>query len=463
MAKEMEYSRKMAIVIGGSMAGLLAARILAESYGEVLILERDACPTEAQPRKGVPQGQHAHAVLARGQQILEELFPGLMQRLLELGAVRGHGRFFSGGGYFYPVRRGPGGLFVSRPLLETEVRARVLALPNVHLRERCNVQGLIGDGGNNGEKHHSVCGVRVMNRQDGEGVEEIIADLVIDASGRGSRLDSWLKTLGYDAPEVELVEVGMGYATRFYRREAHHLNGDLMVNVAPTFKNKRACGMMAQEGDRWIVTLAGYFGDYPPTDEAGFLAFAKALPVPDVYELIRTATPLSEPTPYKFPSNQRRRYERLTRFPDGLLVIGDAICSFTPIYGQGISVAALEALELRNCLAAGSDGLAMRFFRQVAKVVDVPWGITVGNDRRLAETKGPDTVGTRLLNWYMDRLQMAARSDPEVAWAFLKVANLLAPPPSILHPTIAWRVARHSLWRANTRYESTLQEEMVKV
>jgi 2-polyprenyl-6-methoxyphenol hydroxylase-like FAD-dependent oxidoreductase len=419
------------------MAGLLAARILAENFAEVIILERDACPTTPEPRKGVPQAQHAHALLVSGQQILAELFPGLREQLIELGAERGFGRYFSGGGYLCQVKRGPGAIYVSRLLLETEVRARVLAMPNVRLRQRCAVAGLVGAADNS-----RVCGVRLTDREQGEGIETLNADLVVDASGRGSRLDDWLKELGYPAPEVEVVEVGMGYASRSYRREPHHLNGDLVLNVAPTSTNKRASALLAQEGERWLVTLAGYFGNHPPTDEAGFLAFAKSLPTQEIYETIRTATPLSAIVSYKFPSNQRRRYERLARFPDGLVAIGDAVCSFTPIYGQGMSVAAMEALELRKCLTEGLAGLGLRFFRRIEKVVDVPWSITVGNDRRLTESKPTGSLGKRFINWYMDRLMVAARTDPEVAWAFMQVASLLKPPPSVLHPKIAWRVAR---------------------
>jgi 2-polyprenyl-6-methoxyphenol hydroxylase-like FAD-dependent oxidoreductase len=334
----------------------------------------------------------------------------------------------------------------------------VLALPNVRLLERCHVLGLEADASGS-----QVCGVRLVNRQQGERPETLAADLVVDASGRGSRVGDWLQELGYATPEVEQVEVGMGYATRTYRREPSHLNGDLMVNVAPTLATKRACGMMAQEGERWIVTLAGYFGDYPPTDEVGYLAFAKSLPVPEVYEVIRNATPLSAIVAYKFPSNQRRRYERLQRFPAGLLVIGDAICSFTPIYGQGMSVAALEALQLRKALALGSEQLALRFFRQIAKVVDVPWGMAAGNDLRLAGTKQNISLGKRLLNSYLDELQIAARRDPEVAWAFLKVGSLLVPPSSLLHPSIVLRVARVALHRIYPIHRGTNPQKMVKV
>jgi 2-polyprenyl-6-methoxyphenol hydroxylase-like FAD-dependent oxidoreductase len=434
---------EVAIVIGGSMAGLLAARVLAERFAQVMILERDACPIEALPRKGTPQAQHAHALLAKGQLIIEELFPGLTEQLIALGAIRGFGRFFAGGGFIYPAKHGPGDLFVSRPLLETQVRARLLAMPNVRLLDRCPVQRLLLD-----ETSTRVCGVQIERRDADVGKEHLVADLVVDASGRGSRMVEWLKTLGYPVPDVDVVEVSMAYATRLYRREAKHLDGDLMALIAPTVDNVRGCGMLAQEGDRWIVTLAGYFGDRPPTDEAGFLAFAKRLPIADVYDFIRMATPLSAPVSYLFPANQRRRYERLTRFPTGLLVMGDAVCSFTPIYGQGMTVAALEALELRNCLEAGTDHLATRFFKQIAKHVDIAWSLAADNDRRLAQASYRPSVARRLLDWYMDRLLIAARTNPDVASAFLAVSDMMAAPTSLLRPPVAWRVIKETLrWK----------------
>ena len=213
---------------------------------------------------------------------------------------------------------------------------------------------------------------------------------------------------------------------------------------------------MAQDGERWILTLVGYFGDYPPTDEAGYLAFARRLPTSDVYDLISTAKPLSDPVPFKFPSNLRRRYERLTRFPAGLLVIGDAICSFTPIYGQGMSTAAMEVMALRACLADGEEDLPQRFFKQAAVAVDIPWALTVGNDRRLAGAKAP--MPRRLINWYMAKLQRAARRDPELALAFQSVSNLFAPPQSLLHPRLAWRVLKGN-WKLGRSQPSTLGKQ----
>jgi hypothetical protein len=233
----------------------------------------------------------------------------------------------------------------------------------------------------------------------------------------------------------------MGYVSRIYRRKPEHLQGAKVVQVIPTSEIKRGAVMLAQEGNRWILTLAGYPGDQPSSDEQGFLEFARGLPAPDIYELIKHAEPLSDPLPAKFPTNMRRRYERLTRFPTGFLVIGDAICSFNPVYGQGMTVAALEAAALHECLAqGGAEQLESRFFKKVSQVVDIPWNITVGNDRRFVEPEKSANPMARFINWYMGKLHIAARRDPVAALAFLKVTNLMAPPASVLNPPIALRV-----------------------
>ncbi len=441
MTQFTKQSGKRAIVIGGSMAGLLAARVLSDTYDEVVVIERDSLPASATARKGVPQGLHAHALLARGLEILEALFPGLTRQLINQGAPQGWGRFYVGGGFFCRIENGPKALFVSRPCLESKVRARLLTLTNVYILENCNALGLVST-----KDHSRVTGVRVIRRQTGI-VEEILsANLVVDASGRGSRTPAWLESMGYARPEVELVDVKMGYASRFYQRQAEHLDGDLIANIAATSDNKRACGMLAQEGDRWIVTLAGYFGDYPPTDETGYLEFAKSLPVPDIYEVIRAAKPLSDPVPFKFPANQWRHYEKIGRFPEGFLVIGDGICSFTPVYGQGMTVAALEALALQACLRAGMDRLAQRFFKQASKIVNIAWSIAVGSDLSLSEAKGSLPAPIRFINWYMGKLQIAARHDPVVALTFMKVAHLMVVPSSVMYPRITWRVLAGNLW-----------------
>lgn len=435
-----------AVVIGASMSGLLAARVLADASDQVTVLERDGFPQAGDARKGVPQGRHAHLLLAKGRKILEDLFPGFSDELVEQGALAGDPserlRFCIDGGRHRRVRSGLDGLFATRPFLEAHVRTRLLALPNVHAIERCDVDGLATSA-----DRRRVTGVR-LRRDRAEGAEEVMdADLVVDAGGRGSRAPAWLDALGYPVPEEERVAVGVGYTSRFYRRTPAELRGDwgILVAPAPDAALKRGGAMIAQEGDRWLVTLAGYFGDHAPADEAGFLAYAKSLWRPDVYEVIKDAEPLSDFATYKYAASQRRRYERLTRFPQGFLVFGDAICSFNPLYGQGMTVAAMEAATLRDCLAEGAARLPRRFLTRASTVVDVPWSIAVGGDLRLPEVEGRRTPMLRFLNWYIGKVQIAARQDPAVTLAFAKVNNLVAPPTTILHPRIALRVLRATL------------------
>jgi 2-polyprenyl-6-methoxyphenol hydroxylase-like FAD-dependent oxidoreductase len=269
---------------------------------------------------------------------------------------------------------------------------------------------------------------------------DIAADLVIDASGRGSQSPQWLATLGYTRPREERIEIALAYTTRFFRRRAEHLQGDVAAVIPPTPRDKRGGVMLAQEGERWTVTLNSRFGEPPPQELDAFIEYAGTLPAPYIYEVIKEAEPVSEPETMRFPASVRRRYEKLERFPEGYLVLGDAIASFNPMYGQGMSVAALEAVELKTALADGTDQLARRFHRRAGEIVDMAWATSAGSDLRMPETVGPRNARTAIINWYISKLLKAAHADPILTLAFIRVANLLAPAPSILSPAVAWRV-----------------------
>jgi 2-polyprenyl-6-methoxyphenol hydroxylase-like FAD-dependent oxidoreductase len=443
----MNQAGQHAIVIGASMGGLMAARALAEHYAKVTIVDRDDLADTGEPRKGVPQGRHAHGLLARGREVLEEFFPGLSEELVSHGALRcdilDDVLWYSDGAHLKRAKSDMIGLLLSRPMLEEHVRRRLLQRGNVLAMDATSVLGLVADAGGG-----RITGIR-LKRNGGE--LDLDADLVVDASGRGSRSPAWLAELGYAAPAEETVAVDIGYVTRSYRRRPGQLGGRQAVAVTPSMPDWRGGVVLAHEHDRWIVSIGGYFGDHAPADEAGFLAFAKAMQAPEIHALIKDAEPLSPFAVYKFPANRRLRYERLERFPEGLLVFGDAMCSFNPVYGQGMTVATLEALALRQCLRQGQADLARRFFRLAKPIVDIPWDVAVGNDLRNAKVEGPRGAMVRFINWYVGKLHFAARADAALAGTFLKVANMTAPPFSLLHPATAWRVLRGNMRPAARR------------
>jgi len=424
-----------AVVMGGSLAGLLAARVLTDRFARVTLVERDALPDGAANRRGVPQGVHTHGLLAGGSRALEQLFPGFARALVIDGAlpgdiVRNFRWFFEGAPLARPAS-GMDGLIASRPFLEAAVRRRVRALPAVTTLDGTHVSGLTATAGRG-----RVTGVTLA---DGRTLD---ADLVVDASGRGSRTPRWLAASGYQAPREERIEIGLGYTTRLFRREPAHLDGDLGTVVPPTPHGKRGGVMAAQEGGRWTVTLISHFVPPAPLDLDGFRHFAAALPSPDIHAVVRDAVPMGEAMTSRFPASLRRRYEQLWQFPERLVVIGDAICSFNPIYGQGMSVAALEALALGDVLRDGLADVGPRFFTKAAPIVDTPWATAAGNDLRMPETSGARSPIAPLLNAYVARLQRAAHADADLAIAFMGVTNLIAPPSALFAPRTVWRVLR---------------------
>ncbi|MBI3207471.1 MAG: FAD-dependent monooxygenase [Candidatus Solibacter usitatus] len=438
---------KHAIVIGGSMSGLLAARVLTGHFAKVTLIERDTFPPVGQHRRGVPQSRHTHGLLCSGRAVLEKLFPGLSSALVQQGAVMGDtvrdARWFNEGACLARPVSGLEGLLVTRPLLEGTVRERLRAIANFQSVEDATVSMLLLNG-----DRSQVTGVRVSR---GGAEETYDADLVVDASGRGSKSPEWLAQLGYETPRVEEVQISLSYTTRMFRRRPDHLNGDVAAIIPPTPEGKRGGVMLAQEDNRWTVTLISHFGPAAPLELDGFREFARTLPGPYIWEVVKDAEPVTEPIGAKFPASVRRRYEKLHRFPQRYVVVGDAVCSFNPIYGQGMSVAALESQVLDACVRQGLDDAGRRFFAQATPVVDIPWSIAVGNDLRMKETVGPRNAGVNFINWYMSKLHRAAHHDDRVSLAFHRVANLLAPPPSVMHPSIAWRVLWGNLFSRAAR------------
>lgn len=440
-----------AIVIGGSLAGLLAARVAADHFDQVVVLDRDHLPDTPTTRKGVPQGPHAHGLISRGREAMEELLPGLTDDLVALGAVCGDSghdtRRYVDGMRHARFRANRTTLCLSRPRIEFAVRRRVAALHNVTIRGRCEVTEPIAS-----DDRVRITGVIVRERDGAGAAVPLAADLVIDASGRGSRLPRWLEALGYAAPEEDRVETGMSYATRYYRRKPTDLDGQIFCSIAAAPPCRRAGVLLAVEDDQWVLSVGGFLGDHAPTDAEGFTEYAKGLAAPDLHRLILDAEPLSDVMRFGSPASVRRRYEKLARFPGGCLAIGDALSCFNPIYGQGITVAALEALALRECLSRGDGDFAARFFRRAATFIDTPWKMAVSNDLRFPEIAGRRSRVQPVIQAYLRRFHRAARLDPTLSLAFIDVLALRKSPASLLSPRLAWRVLMGNL---RTRDDTT--------
>ncbi|MEE6310364.1 FAD-dependent monooxygenase [Plantactinospora veratri] len=425
-----------AVVIGASIAGLLAARALSEAYDRVTVLDRDDLPDQPTPRRGVPQSRQLHVLLTRGAQILEEFFPGVTDDLVAAGALRLDPQvettYYLDGRAIASAPSGFSVLGVTRPLVEYHVRQRVERLPNVVVRPGVEAVGLL-----TGPDGAAVTGVRTTGSDTPEP-----ADLVVDAAGRGSRALAWLREVGVAEPDSSRVDVDVVYVTRSYRWEPGHLDGRHGLLIVPMPGTPRGGAAVHVEGDRWVVALFGLAGDTPPVDDEGMLAFAESLPVPDLADLLREAKPLDDPVKMRYPASERWHFEKARRRPDGFVVVGDALCSFNPTYGQGMSVAAMEALILRDLTRAGTAGLPGRFYRAAAKAIDAAWALSVGGDLRFPEIAGHRSAVDRMLARYLDRYRLAATVDPTLARTFLGVAQMLAPATAMVAPGHLVRVFR---------------------
>ncbi|OLC79211.1 MAG: hypothetical protein AUH78_01155 [Gemmatimonadetes bacterium 13_1_40CM_4_69_8] len=425
------------------MAGLLATRVLARHFTMVTLIERDCLSDRAEHRKGVPQGQHFHILLKRGERALTQLFPDLGTALVAGGAtvvdIGADMQIYQFGGFKIRCPTGADLLFLSRPFLEWHVRSRVLSVGNVTTRQEHEVTGLVTT-----EDRARVTGVTLARADRARPLETLAADLVIDASGRGSQTPAWLEAFGYLKPPETTVTVDIGYTSRVYRRTPRDLPGTKAAYALPKPPGERRFGaLFPMEGDRWIAELGGWLGEHAPAHEQGFLEFARSLPSPEIARALPRLEPLSDFAVHRFPANRRRHYERSDRFPERYLVVGDAMCSFNPVYGQGMTVSALEAQALDGCLSGpnGMDlrGLAPRFFAEAARAIDPAWLLTTSEDLRHPGAGGARPVTLRLLNWYTGCVFRAATRDAEVLRAFLEVMGLVRRPVSLLRPRIVAR------------------------
>lgn len=435
-------AKTRAVVLGGSIAGLFAARVLSDAYDEVVVVDRDALVAVTGPRRSRPQGRHINAMHARGRVVMEELFPGITDELIADGCPSGDFAgacrwFFNG----VPIKREDIGYIAvpaTAPLMERHIRERTQALAGVRFAEERDIVGLrmTADRGR-------VTGVRVQAA--GSDTEEVIdADLVVDATGRGSRTPVWLEEFGYPRVEEERKKIGLGYTTQHYRLHDDPWGGDLAFIPVAFPDSPRGAIFTKTDHGNVELTAYGLLGDHPPTDQKGFHEFVESLAAKDIHEALRHAEPLDEPVAYRYPTTLRRRYEKMKHFPEGLLVTGDAVTSFNPVYAQGMTVAALSALTLRDHLASGAPR-PLRYFRDLAKdVIDPPWDMTNTVDLSFPGVDGKRTLKVRIGQKFLKRVQIAATRDAKVTTAYMRSAGMIDRPEALMRPGMILRV----LWNS---------------
>jgi 2-polyprenyl-6-methoxyphenol hydroxylase-like FAD-dependent oxidoreductase len=429
----MTHQWERAIVMGGGVAGLVTARVLSDFFREVVLVERDPPPDGPHPRPGVPQAHHIHTLLARGRMILDKLYPGFDDDLAAQGILLySWGKdthILTTGGYLRRADLGIQARGHSRAMLEWVLRCRTEQISNIRILSDSAVTGLT-------IAHNTAVGVTYKDTQE----NELKADLIVDALGRNSPTIAWLEALGYPAPPETSVNPWMGYATRWYQLrpdQALDIPGVLIQpGVQPGLNRGAAAGRV--EDRQVIITLLGMSRDYPPTDEAGFAEFARSLPDDTIQRWIETLDPISPIYGYRA-VNRQRHFERLKRYPERFIVLGDASCALNPIYGQGMSVAALQANMLHDRLAqvTSLDGFARRFHRRLAHVNRIPWLLATSEDRRYPETEGtPPNIFERAMFAYIALLFRAASYDDKVARALLRTMQLVMHPAGLFHPRI---------------------------
>jgi 2-polyprenyl-6-methoxyphenol hydroxylase-like FAD-dependent oxidoreductase len=425
-----------AVVIGASMAGLCAARVLADRFRRVVVFDRDTLPNEPVWRRQVPQGRHPHLLLAGGSRLLEEWFPGLTAELYAGGAVEldlsADLRWHQHGAHLRRPSSPARGPSMSRPFLEWTVRRRLDALPNVEIRSDTSVEGI--DLDRDGER---VLGVHAAD----DTMQP--CDLVVDASGRRAHSVGWLEAAGHPAPAVSRVEVDTRYVSQELRRTDAPARDWKLAGVVDEPQSKRMAIALPIEGERWLVVFGGLHGEVAPDDLGERRAYARDLPSPEIAQVLDTSEPLGPAVTHRFPASQRRHVDRLDRFPVGWVLLGDAVASFNPIYGQGITSAAQQAAALGRALDR-SDVIdrrfAHRYFRAARRVVDVAWSTAVGSDFAYPNTTGPKPRGTDLSNRYTDRVVVAAQRNDAVAVRFAEVVSMVRRPESLMTPPMLFRV-----------------------
>ncbi len=439
---------KQAIVIGGSIAGLCTAQALTPYFETVIMVERDNNPNSYIPRKTVPQSHHAHLLLQGGEEALNSLFPSLTQDLIKCGSQQidfsRDARWYHAGAWKMRYKSGFEVLVQSRPMLEQVIRRRVNQLDNIEFYFGYQVEQF-----KLSDDNKAVTGVVLQSMEDRFEKIMLDADLVVDASGRGSKTPQWLEKSGFTAPQETELKIDLSYSTRMYKMPENHKFDFKVMVINPLAPNiLRAGYILPVENNKVLVTYAAYSGDKTPQDNESFKDYAKGLAQPDLYEAIKDLEPMTDVKCYTLSKTCRRHYEKLDDMPNRLLVLGDAVAYFNPVFGQGMSVAAISAQTLAEMLKIEQKAtlatLGKRFQKEVASVIEVPWMLGSTEDFRYPNTIGEKAPIVSFMHWYSQHIYELSATDTKVFNSFAKVLHMRMGAEALFSPTIAWKVIKHA-------------------
>jgi len=432
---------KKAVVMGGSIAGLLAARVLSDYFENVTIIERDNYAENHKVRNGTPQANHIHLLLAKGKKIFQEFFPELEQDLMENGANKID--FLNDSKYLLPsgwAQRFDSGIITftcTRTLLENTIRQQIQKIPKIKIEKKIHITSLISEKLNN------------VGLQTSDG-KKIHADLIVDCTGRNTKTPSWLEDVGYLKPAETKVDSFVGYATRRYIPPKNNRTWKMLVILNKPTTNPRTGVIYPIEDGKWLVGLYGIGKNYPPTDEQGFLEFTKNLENNDLYEALKDATPDSEIHGYKVQGSRKYHYEDMKRWPENFIVLGDAVAVFNPFYGQGMTSSALGAEVLGDMLKHGKmeKGFTRKFQKRLAKAISLPWILGTSEDMRWPTTIGkrPDMI-TRMVQDHAQRVLLLGPKSSLATKSFLQMTHMIKSPVVIFHPLILLQLVVNSIWK----------------
>ncbi|HDR7380163.1 MULTISPECIES: NAD(P)/FAD-dependent oxidoreductase [Bacillus] len=426
-----------AIVIGGSMAGKFAAKALSTSFKEVIILEVGDKWDGKASRKRVPQSDHPHVLLKGGEKAIEELFPTITNELIKAGSIINNFtrdlKWHQFGLWKQPFIGEVHMIQQSRPLLEWHIQKRIDQISNITITYKTLVNGLLVDG-----KLNKVCGVKVKYLETGM-QEEVHADIVVDASGFGSKSMEWLREYEIEVQE-EKVRIDLFYATKMFQLKENEELDCCNMLMSPSFP-ENPYGVLIQtiEDNRYFVTFSGYANEKAPQTDDEFYDFAENLSISNVTDFLNKAEGITDIKTYKIPYQVRRRFDLVNNVPEGLLVVGDAQCRFDPVFGQGVSVAAMEAHQLQLLLQSRKQldkTFTQQFYKKTADIIEIPWDMTTTEISRHPQLKRELTTKQKFQLWYTKQIYRLSASDSDVYIRLVRVMNLIRSPFHLFHPKV---------------------------